>query len=92
MKKQARTGLEREMAQKRFDFLMENTGTKAWMFEQSDGLWTVAWITADPGNVASHRVIQANGGVLVERFHQAAPGAGETLRWRIALASTEHAS
>lgn len=50
MKKQARTGLEREMAQKRFDFLMENPGTKAWMFEQSDGLWTVAWITADPGN------------------------------------------
>ena len=50
MKKQARTGLEREMAQKRFDFLMEKPGTKAWMFEQSGGLWTVAWITTDPGN------------------------------------------
>ena len=56
MKKAARTGLEREMAQKRFDFLMEKPGTKAWMFEQADGLWTVAWITADPGSELSETV------------------------------------
>lgn len=56
MKKEARTGLERAMAQKRFDFLMEKPGTKAWMFEQADGLWTVAWITADPGNALAETV------------------------------------
>ena len=56
MKKEARTGLEREMAQKRFDFLMETPGTKAWMFEQADGLWTVAWITVDPANELAETV------------------------------------
>ncbi len=56
MKKEARTDLTREMAQKRFDFLMEKPGTKAWMFEQSDGFWTVAWITADPGDALADTV------------------------------------
>jgi predicted acetyltransferase len=43
-------------------------------------------ITTDVGNVASQRVIEANGGVLVERFHKNdAPGAAEGLRYRIAL-------
>jgi predicted acetyltransferase len=43
-------------------------------------------ITTDPENIASRRVIEANGGVLVERFRK--PGQyGETdgLRFRIAL-------
>lgn len=43
-------------------------------------------ITCDPGNLASRKVIEANGGVLVERFtktrhHGSTPG----LRYRIAL-------
>ena len=43
-------------------------------------------LTADVGNVASHRVIEANGGVLVERFRKPPgyPGT-EGLRYRIAL-------
>lgn len=46
------------------------------------------WIdlTTDPDNVASHRVIVANGGRLVERFTKpAAYDGGEGLLWRIAL-------
>lgn len=43
-------------------------------------------ITTTPDNVASQRVIEANGGILVERFEKsAAYGGGETLRFRIAL-------
>ena len=43
-------------------------------------------LTTDAGNVASQRVIAANGGVLVERFRKlAAHGGGEALRFRIAL-------
>jgi predicted acetyltransferase len=43
-------------------------------------------ITTDPDNVASQRVIEANGGVLVERFDKgAAYGHGEALRYTIAL-------
>ncbi len=43
-------------------------------------------VTTDPGNVASQRVIEANRGVLVERFTQpAAYGGGPGLRYRIAL-------
>jgi predicted acetyltransferase len=43
-------------------------------------------ITCDPGNLASRKVIEANGGVLVERFtktrhHGGTPG----MRYRIAL-------
>lgn len=43
-------------------------------------------ITTDPDNVGSQRVIEANGGVLVERFDKgAAYGHGEGLRYTIAL-------
>ncbi len=43
-------------------------------------------LTTDPGNVASQRVIQACGGVLVERFQKtAAYGGSESLRFRIEL-------
>lgn len=43
-------------------------------------------LTTDDGNVASIRVIEANGGVLVERFTQpAAYGEKEGLRYRIEL-------
>jgi predicted acetyltransferase len=45
-------------------------------------------ITTDPDNIASQRVIVANGGVLVERFTlPAAFGGGEGLRFRIALSA-----
>jgi predicted acetyltransferase len=46
-------------------------------------------ITTDPGNVASQRVIEANGGVLVEEFD--APisvGGGRELRYRVSLCRT----
>ena len=44
-------------------------------------------ITCDPGNAGSRRVIEANGGRLVERFRKpAAHGGTETLRYRIDLA------
>ncbi len=46
------------------------------------------WIdlTTDPENVASHRVIVANGGRLIERFTKpAAYGGTEGLLWRVAL-------
>jgi len=44
-------------------------------------------ITTDPDNVASQRVIEANGGVLVERFVKLpAFGGGPGLRYRIVLA------
>jgi predicted acetyltransferase len=43
-------------------------------------------LTTDPDNVASQRVIEANGGVLVERFAKPAVyGDGEGLRYRITL-------
>ena len=43
-------------------------------------------LTTDVGNVASQRVIEANGGALVERFRKpAAYGDAESLRYRIAL-------
>src|SRR4029079_2335588 len=43
-------------------------------------------ITTDPDNVASQRVIEANGGVLVERFVKLpAFGGGPGLRYRIVL-------
>jgi predicted acetyltransferase len=41
-------------------------------------------ITTDPDNVASQKVIEANGGVLVDRFHRdPASGGGEALRYRV---------
>lgn len=44
-------------------------------------------LTTDPDNRASQRVIEHNGGVLVERFTKvAAFGGGASLRWRIDLA------
>ena len=44
-------------------------------------------ITTDPANVASQRVILANGGILVGRFRKAEQlGAAEELRFRIDLA------
>ena len=46
-------------------------------------------LTADPQNTASHRVILANGGVLIERFRKAAAyGGSEALRFRIRLNAT----
>jgi predicted acetyltransferase len=43
-------------------------------------------LTTDVANIASQRVIEANGGVLVERFERpASSGGGESLRFRIAL-------
>jgi len=48
----------------------------------------MAWLTltTDPGNLASQKTIEANGGVLIERFRKiAAWGGGETLRYRIVL-------
>jgi predicted acetyltransferase len=43
-------------------------------------------ITTDTENVASQRVIEANGGVLVEHFPKpASSGGGEGLRYRVAL-------
>ena len=52
---------------------------------RAEGLTQVE-ITTDPTNIASQRVITANGGVLVERFHRpAAYGGTPGLRYRIAL-------
>lgn len=43
-------------------------------------------ITTDPDNVASRRVIEANGGVLIERFRRPAQyGCTDALRYRITL-------
>jgi predicted acetyltransferase len=43
-------------------------------------------LTTDPDNVASRRVIETNGGVLVERFHKSkSHGGAENLRFRIVL-------
>jgi predicted acetyltransferase len=43
-------------------------------------------LTTDIDNVASQRVIQANGGRLVERFQKPAYyGGGDSLRYRIDL-------
>ena len=45
-----------------------------------------AELTADPWNVASQHVIEANGGLLVERFFKPSHyGGGEALRYRISL-------
>jgi predicted acetyltransferase len=43
-------------------------------------------VTTDAANVASRRVIEANGGTLVERFHKPAThGGAESLRFQILL-------
>jgi len=47
---------------------------------------TFVYVTARPDNVASHAVIRANGGRLLECFHEpAAYGGHESLRFRIDL-------
>jgi predicted acetyltransferase len=52
---------------------------------RAEGLTYVDLVT-DPSNIASQRVIQANGGVLVERFVEPAQyGHAEALRFRIEL-------
>jgi predicted acetyltransferase len=52
---------------------------------RAEGLQYVE-ITTDPDNVASRRVIEVNGGVLVERFQRPAQyGGTDALRYRIAL-------
>jgi predicted acetyltransferase len=49
------------------------------------GLSSVDVVT-EAGNIASQRVIEANGGTLVERFEMSrAHGGGEAIRYRIAL-------
>lgn len=49
-------------------------------------------LTTDPDNVASQRVIEANGGVLHERFAKLPMyGGTEGLRYRIALGATRNA-
>ena len=46
-------------------------------------------LTSDADNIASQRVIEANGGELIERFTKSAQyGGGESLRFRILLAKT----
>ncbi|HEU4477710.1 MAG TPA: GNAT family N-acetyltransferase [Pyrinomonadaceae bacterium] len=55
---------------------------------RSEGLAYVE-LTSDADNLASRRVIEANGGELIERFHKAAEyGGTETMRFRILLAKT----
>lgn len=47
-------------------------------------------LTTEPGNVASRRVIEANGGRLLDRFvRPASLGGGESLRFRIDLESKD---
>ena len=46
-------------------------------------------LTTDADNVASRRVIEANGGTLIERFHKPAVyGGAESLRFRIVLSGS----
>ncbi|HZI88428.1 MAG TPA: GNAT family N-acetyltransferase [Pyrinomonadaceae bacterium] len=46
-------------------------------------------LTSDADNIASRRVIEANGGELIERFHKSEDnGGGESMRFRILLANT----
>ena len=54
-------------------------------YARAEGLAHIELITA-ADNVASQRVIESNGGVLIERFHKsAAYGGAESLRYRIVL-------
>jgi predicted acetyltransferase len=55
---------------------------------RSEGLAYVE-LTTDADNIASRRVIEANGGELIERFHKSAEyGGAESLRFRILLTKT----
>lgn len=59
---------------------------KLLLIEAKDEGLTYVELTTDPKNVASQRVIMANGGVLVERFKKPAQYGGVVgLRFRIAL-------
>jgi len=43
-------------------------------------------ITTDPNNIASRRVVEANGGILIERFQRPAQyGGTDAVRYRIIL-------
>lgn len=54
---------------------------------------TYVELTADPDNLASQRVIVANGGQMVERFTKPQEyGASDSLRFRIPLASSANAT
>lgn len=54
---------------------------------EGEGL-TCVEVTTDADNVAPRRVIEANGGRLIERFSKpAAYGGAESLRYRIHLAA-----
>ncbi len=54
---------------------------------RSEGLPYVE-LTSDADNLASRRVIEANGGKLIEQFHKSTENGGaETLRFRIRLAT-----
>ena len=55
---------------------------------KSEGLAYVE-LTSDADNIASQRVIESNGGELIERFHKSAEyGGAESMRFRILLAKT----
>jgi predicted acetyltransferase len=46
-------------------------------------------LTTEADNIASQRVIEANGGEVIERFQKSAEyGGAESLRFRILLAKT----
>ena len=46
-------------------------------------------LTTDADNIPSRRVIEANGGELIERFHKASEyGGGESMRFRILLSKS----
>ncbi len=48
-------------------------------------------LVAQSGNIASQKVIEKNGGKLIERFHDSnAHGGAESLRYRIELGGTEY--
>lgn len=49
MRKEARTGLSTDMARMLFKTQSKLPNVKVWMFEQSDGMWTVAWVVGDAG-------------------------------------------
>ena len=67
----------RGYARRALAFLLEDA--------KAEGLAYVE-LTTDPENLASQKVIAANGGVLVERFRRSAHyGASEALRFRIPL-------
>ena len=58
-------------------------------YARAEGLAHIELTTA-ADNVPSQRVIEANGGTLVERFHKPIEyGGAESLRFRIVLAATE---